>query len=59
MTEFPIPDRVINIVEQRPKWPTIADKQSMLEFLDCHKQKFDWENDNLEDSQGLVEYTHP
>ena len=55
----PLSERFITLVD---KWANSSSReytQSRLEFLNRHKQKFYWENDGLDESEGLVEDAYP
>ena len=59
MTDFPMSERFITLVD---KWANSSSReytQSRLEFLNRHKQKFYWENDGLDESEGQVEDAYP
>ena len=55
VTEFPIPDRVIGLVNQWGKRYQKEERENKLEFLNRRKLKFDWDNDELVDTNGLTE----
>ena len=59
MTEFHIPDQVITLLDKWSKRSSREYMQSRLVFLNLHKHKFDWVNDDLDKSEGLVENSHP
>jgi hypothetical protein len=56
-----MPNRVIKVVEgwgRRKQW---EERSSTLKFLNRQQQRFDWDNNNLADDEGLVEAdaSHP
>ena len=58
---LPVPDRVIKKVNQ---WGVRSKREEYgkkLKFLNRNRQKYDWDNDELNDEEGLVEPepTHP
>ena len=53
MTEFPIPDRVIGLVDAWGKRYQKEEKENKIEFLNRQKLKYDWDNEELMD-EGLV-----
>ena len=52
---FPMPDRVLKLVNQWGQRSQREEVQNKLEFLNRLKQRYDWDNDDLEDDEGLVE----
>jgi len=60
VTEFPIPDRVIKMVDAWGKRYQKEECQNKVKFLNCQKLKYDWENDELP-NEGLLEddVAHP
>ena len=59
ITEPPTPDQVITILDKCAKMFIREDIQSRLSLLKRHRHKFDWENDDPDKSNSLVEDTHP
>jgi hypothetical protein len=61
ITTLPMPDRVINIIKDWGRHHQKEDKAKPLEFLNQKQQQYDWENDNLKDTKGLVKLdnSHP
>ena len=58
-TAFHMPERVVELVNVCGNRHHREDKSIQSEFLDWHKQDFDWDNDDLNDKNGPVENTHP
>ena len=54
MAEFHMPDRAITLLDKWAKRSIREGTKSMLVFLDHHKHKFDWGNDNLDNREVLV-----
>jgi hypothetical protein len=56
-----MPNRVIKVVKDWRRHHQKEDKKKFLEFLNCKRQQYDWENIDLEDVKGVVEsdITHP
>ena len=52
---LPMPDSVIKVINDWGKSQTNADFKNKLEFWDRLKQKYDWENDDLDTDNGKVE----
>ena len=50
---FPIPDRVIGLVDTWGKRYQKEERENKIEFLNRQKLKYDWDNDELMD-KGLV-----
>ncbi len=61
ITPLPMPDRVIAVVEHWGRRHQKEDKKQALTFLNRKKKLYDWDNDDLEDVEGLVEsdIAHP
>jgi hypothetical protein len=61
ITPLPMPDRVIAVIEDWGRHHQKEDKVSTLEFLNQKGQQYDWDNDDLEYGEGLIELdiTHP
>ena len=59
MTEFHIPYQFITLLDKWSKRSSREYMQYRLVFLNLHKHKFDWVNDDLDKSEGLVENSHP
>ena len=55
ITEFPLPSRVINKVNNWGKRSKIEEYGNKLVFLDRHRQKYDWDNDEIVNEGGMVE----
>ena len=53
-----MPDRKIKVINDWGKSQKNANFKNRLEFWDPLKQKFDWDNDDLDVSEGKVEATH-
>ena len=49
VTEFPIPDRVIKMVDAWGKRYQKEERENKVEFLNHQKLKYDWDNDELPD----------
>ena len=56
ITRLTMPDRVMNIINDRGKSQKNAGFRNKLEFLDLMKNKYDWENEDLDVSDGNVEF---
>ena len=59
---MPVPDQVIILVNKWGKRFQRESQRHKLEFLNCHKDKYAWDNDDLEDDDmALVkdEIPHP
>ena len=54
ITWLPIPTRIIQVINNWGKSQNNADFKKKLEFWDCLKQKYDWENDDLDVTEGKV-----
>ncbi len=52
---FPLPTRVIDLVNTWGLRYQKEEKKDKLEFLNCQKLKYDWDNDELEYTEGIVE----
>jgi len=60
VTVFLMPDRVISQVNTWGKKYQEEEKKNKLEFLNCVQLQYDWDNDKLEESEGLIEeLAHP
>ena len=60
ITILPVPDRVIVLVNKWGKRFQRESQRHKLEFLNRHKDKYAWDNDDLEDNDmTLVEYEIP
>ena len=55
ITRLPIPTSIIQIINNRLKSQKNADFKNKLEFWDRLKQKYDWENDDLDVTEGNVD----
>jgi hypothetical protein len=55
VTLLPIPDVVIKQVDQWGKKYQEEEKKNKLEFLNCKKLQYDWDNDELEEPEGVTE----
>ena len=55
---LPYPDRVLKLVNAMGKMGKVEKYGNKLKFLNRHKAKFDWDNDDLEEDIGLVEPSH-
>jgi hypothetical protein len=55
VTELPMPDDIINKVDTWVKKSTKEQFHHKLEFLNHMKQKYDWDGDEAEMDEGLVE----
>ena len=53
-TRLPMPDKVVKIVNQWGRRSQRESQADKLEFLNRHKQRFDWDNDEIVD-EGLVQ----
>ena len=57
-----MPDSILKLVNCQGKSSRSQQYGTKLEFLDRNKAKFDWDNGDLEEDEGLVEsyrVTHP
>ena len=52
---LPMPDRIIKVINDWGKSQKNANFKNRLEFWDCLKQKYNWDNDDLDVSGGKVE----
>ena len=52
---LPMPDRVINVINDWGKSQENTEFKNKLEFWDCPRKKYDWENEDLDVSDGKVE----
>ena len=50
-----MPDRVIKVVNNWGKSQKNVNLKNRFEFWDCLKQKYNWENEDLDVSDGNVE----
>jgi hypothetical protein len=55
VTLLPMPDRVIKVVNDWGCCHTKEDITHSLTFLNCKKELYGWDNDNLQDNKGLIE----
>ena len=55
VTVIPIPDSVIKQVNTWGKKYQAEEKKNKLEFLNCKKLQFDWDNDEFEEPEGATE----
>jgi hypothetical protein len=55
VTPLPMPDRVISVVNDCGRHHTKENKSCSLIFLNCKQQLYDWDNNDLNDKEGLVE----
>ena len=58
MKGFLMPDRIIKVVNDWGKLQKNVNFKNRLEFWDRLKQKYDWDNDDLDVSEGKVEVAH-
>ena len=58
VTRFPCPDRVIALVNAWGRRYQKAERANKIEFLNRQKLKFDWDNDELDESEPLIESVH-
>ena len=61
---LPMPEMLLRLANRWGKSSRSEQYGNKLEFLDRHKEKFDWDNEDIEDKEGLVEPdpdqdTHP
>jgi len=60
VTVMPMPDRIINTVNAWGKRYQEEEKKNKIEFLNRVQLQYDWDNDELEVSEGLMEeLAHP
>jgi hypothetical protein len=61
ITPLPMPDRFIKVIKDWGRRHQNKDKAKSLEFLICKWQRYNWENNNLQDVEGHVksDITHP
>ncbi|KAL7536101.1 hypothetical protein ACHAXR_010695 [Thalassiosira sp. AJA248-18] len=57
VTEFPMPDNVIKLVNAWGKRYQKTTSKSLMTFRNRNKQPFDWENDELNDADDVIEVT--
>jgi hypothetical protein len=55
VTLLPMPDRYISVINNWSKCHAKEDAKHSLVFLNCKKQLYNWDNDNLQDNKGLVD----
>ena len=55
ITRLPMPTSMIKVINNWVKSQKNADFNNLLEFWDRLKQKYDWENDDLDITKGKVE----
>ena len=56
---LPMPDRVVKSLNAWGKSPKNLAYENKLEFLNRHKQKYDWDNKELDIDEGKVEPDEP
>ena len=59
---LPMPDSILKLINHWGKLSRSQQYGTKLESLDRNKANFDWDNDDLEENEGLVESnptTHP
>jgi hypothetical protein len=54
-----MPYRVIKVVEDWGRCNQLKERSSALKFLNCQRQHFDWDNNDLADDEGLVKADTP
>ena len=54
VTPFPMPDRVINLVNAWGRRYQKEEQMNKMEFLNRKKLKFDWDNDELNETDVLL-----
>eukprot|EP00957_Ditylum_brightwellii_P138038 10523657-Ditylum_brightwellii.AAC.1 len=60
VTVLPLPDCFISQVNAWGKKYQEEEEKNKLEFLNCKELQYDWDNDKLEESEGLIEeLSHP
>jgi hypothetical protein len=61
ITPLPMPDRVIAVIKDWGRHHQKEDKANTLEFLNQKQQQYDWDNEDLEYNEGLIEpdIAHP
>ena len=52
---FPLPTRIIELVNMWGHMYQKEYKKDKLDFLNCQKLKYDWDNDELDYTEGIVE----
>ena len=57
VTPLPMPDRIIKLITRLGKKSKQSRTTDKLTFLNRHKAKFDWDNEELDDMDGLVDNT--
>ena len=55
ITRLPMPTSIIQVINNRGKSQNNADFKKKLEFWDRLKQKYDWENYDLDVTEGKVD----
>ena len=55
VTTFPMPDHIIDLVNEWGQKYQKEEKKNKLEFLNPVQLQYDWDNDELKDTKGLVE----
>jgi hypothetical protein len=55
VTPLPMPDRVISIVNDRVQHHAKENKSCSLILLNCKLKLYDWDNDDLNANEGLIE----
>ena len=61
---LPMPERILKLAKKWGKSSRSQQYGNKLEFLDRKKARFDWDNEDIEEDEGLVEpdpnlTTHP
>ncbi len=59
VTSFPMPSNVVNLVNTWGIRYQKEEKANKLEFLNCQKFWFDYDNDKLDETERLVETVNP
>ena len=54
ITEYPLPTRVITKVNNWGKRSKKEEYGNKLAFLNRHKEKYDWDNDEIAEEEGMV-----
>ena len=52
---LPIPDRILKLANRWGKTSRSEQYGNKLEFLNRHKAKYDWDNEDIEECEGLIE----
>ena len=55
ITRLPMPTSIIQVIKNWGKSQKNADFKNKLDFWDRLKQKYDWENDDLDVTEGKVD----